>query len=739
MKWVYFFLLSILVSLAACTSATRAPSSEMYDDQRANRIQEIDLELSQYWSNDWQASQRVFQTQKTSASVPVFDGAMVSDPAVRNRVQKLLNERQTLVNQLSGKLQLREWSGLGQWFQATFRGPLFETEEVISIKDLDQYQIGGPGRNPFPLEHRFYSNYTLRLRNDLPAKDSDKSPAGRSQDNNPSQSYLKGRMECNADIIYDSGFLFFGGEKRSPVYEFNWYYNQVNGQRIKVKFSAGVRRCVVKFFDPEVSRNYTHAFELVDLADANKEWYKLTNQIDICARPQGNFGNNPTSFFWQQDYNFSTCPQTYDKLVNLRDPYIATNQKVLALTGSPLSRKDFNDKNPLAKLDFSKAPKFDVIWVSSLNFSADFYGMIMARSLRYHAERGTQIRILVPEVTMTKKDKNILEWLQIGVPNVKVQYYKYRLSDAKDGGWFDKFHRVNHTKLIIGYSGSNIKDSFLITGGRNIRDSYIFSDTPFYKAYAYLKNYGEGEESYIYYNDFEIEIRGHEFVKSVLSQMISFWTREPESNRFRSTNINIPQYASPEQVSRLSNLPQLHPVVRHIVSLPFFDGFQLERYYIEMFDSAQSEILLTTPYFRPSVAISAALDRAVARGVKVKVITRIHLAGDGTPQIAEDVNKEGVNRHLRNVEIYEWSDQHSILHAKILVIDTKLSFVSSVNLNRRSFIHDTESGVLILHPKTAEILKAEVNQFLRQSRRLTAQERISWLNSTLIDWGDTYF
>lgn len=733
------FSISILICLNACTSAKRAPSSEMYDDQKANRIQEIDLELSKFWSNDWRESQRVFQTMKTSASIPIFDGNLVSDPEVRAQVRALLNERMTLVNQLSSKLQIRDWNGLGPWFESTYRANLFETEEVLSIKNLDEYKLNGPFRNPFPLEHRFYRDYTLRLRNDLPAKDSDKPhPGGRNDDNRP-QSYLQARMECDGDIIYESGFLFFGGEKRSRVYDFRWYYNEVNGQRLKVKFSTGVRRCSVKFYDADNSRTYTHGFEMVDLGESNKEWYKLSNQIDVCAQPKGNFGNNPTSFFWQQDYNFTTCPQTFDKMVNLRDPYVATNEKILALTGSPLRRKDFDDKNPMATLDFSKAPHFDVIWVSSLNFSADFYGMVLARSLRYHAERGTQIRILVPEVTMTKKDKNILEWLQIGVPNVKVQYYKYRLSDSNDGGWFDKFHRVNHTKLLIGYSGSNPKASFLITGGRNIRDSYIFSDTPFYKAYAYLKNYGDGEESYIYYNDFEIELRGQNFVKSVLAQMISFWTREPESNRFRSTNINIPQYASDSQMARLASLDQLYPIVRHIVSLPFFDGFQLERYYIEMFDSAQSEILLTTPYFRPSVAISAALDRAVARGVKVKVVTRIHLAGDGTPQIAEEVNKEGVNRHLKNVEIYEWSDQKSILHAKILVIDRKLSFVSSVNLNRRSFIHDTESGVLILHHKTAEELRLEVTKFLSQSRRITAQEKISWISGTLIDWGDSYF
>jgi len=708
----------------------------MFDSDRANRIQEIDLELSRFWNNDWRATQRLFQNKPPAGGQVYFDGSLLRDPEVRRQVEALWQERQYHVSQLSGKLQLREWSGLGPWFQGTFRPRLFDKEEVVEVKSLEDFRFNnGYRRNPFPLEHRFYNNYRLRFDNLLPVQNV---PYARDRDDRR-QKYLKARLECNADIIYDNGFLFFSKEKRGRVYEFDWYYNKVNGQRVRVGFTPAVSHCRFMFYDPEKESKWNYGFELTDLSTLSQEWIKLTNQIDICARPDGNFGTNPAGFFWKQDYSFVTCPQTFEKMVNLRDPYISMNRKVISLTGSPLARKDFNDKNPMAKLDFSKAPKFDVIWISSLNFSADFYGMVMARALRYHAERGTQIRILVPEVTMTKKDKGILEWLQTDMPNVKVQYYKYRLSDSHDGGWLDKFHRVNHTKLIIGHSASDPKASFLITGGRNIRDSYIFSDTPFYKAYKYLKNYGEGEEAYIYYNDFEIELRGYDFVKSVLSQMLSFWMRDPETQRFRSTNVNVPQYADNGQVSRLLSLPQIHPIVRHIMSLPYFDGYQLERFYIEMIDSAQQELLLTTPYFRPSVAISAALDRAVQRGVKVKVMTRIHLAGDGTPQIAEDVNKEGVNRHLQNVDIYEWTDEKSILHAKLLVIDRKLSFVSSVNLNRRSFIHDTESGVLILHEPTALELRNEILNFLRQGRRITSKERISWINSTLIDWADSYF
>lgn len=723
-------LLLAITLLTSCTGPQRAPSSVMYDDERANRIQEIDVELSRYWNKDWKYNQELFQKGQENAK---FQKSLTEAHEDWARIEHLLKERNAEVQELSSKLYLRNWSGLGPWFEATFRPRLFEKEEVIKIRNMDEYKLGTQ-QGAFPIEHMFYETYVLRFENDLPVNDS----PFHDERENQRKKYLKARLECDGEIIHPGNWIF-SSESKSRVYEFNWYYNRENGRKIRVKFTPRVNYCRLSYYDPEKSKTWTHGMQLVDLGRVSKEWIKLTNQIDICARPDGNLGNDVSAFFWKQDFNYTTCPQTFDKLVNLRDPYVSMNQKILALTGSPLSRKDFNNKNPMAQLDFSKAPKFDIIWVSSLNFSADFYGMVLSSALRYHGQQGTQIRILVPEVTMTKKDKAILERLQQGLPNIKVQYYKYVLSDENHGGWFDKFHRVNHTKLIIGHSSTNGKDSFLITGGRNIRDSYIFSDTPFYKAYKFLKNYGDGEEDYIYYDDFEIEIRGYAFVKSVMAQMLSLWMRDPETQRYRSTNFNVPKEASQEQIIRLRSLSHSTPVVRHITSMPYFDGYQLEKFYIDMIDSAQSELLLTTPYFRPSVAISAALDRAVQRKVKVKIITRIHLAGDGTPRIAEDVNKQGINRHLKNVEIYEWTQPKSIMHSKILVIDKKLSFISSVNMNRRSFIHDTESGVLILHGPTAMEMRKEALDYISKGRRITAAEKVGWINSTLIDWADSLF
>lgn len=711
-NWLAVLFSTLVFLINGCANISRGPSSvTSTDDQKIDRVMNIDLSLAHFWSTS--------ARQKNEAE---------------NR--KLSAERDQLTSEISSNLKSITWSGVGPWREADSSLSLFTKEEAIEITNWNDFKLNRLQNHAFPLEHRFYSSYTLRFDNLIPPFPDSTNSSSLRYEGNP---YLKAQLECNGNIIYDDGFLFFKKENRSKIYRFNWYYNKTNGERIKVRFSPEVTRCQFKYYDPYQTDKWTNGFDMVEISSLNQQWKNLTKNIQICLTPTANLEDAPTNFFWRQDFPLNTCVDSIDKWINLKDPYASMNSKILALTGSPLKRIDFDRKNPMADLDFSKAPKFDVIWISSLQFSADFYGYLIARALRYHAEQGTQIRLIISEVTAKEKDKNMINWLMRDTPNVKVEYYRYDYSDQNAGTLIDQLHRVNHTKVILGYSTANESHSFLITGGRNIRDSYIFKKKPFHKKYKFLKNYGDGEENYIYYDDFEMEMRGPQFVKSVLTQMLSFWMRENESQRLRNTNINIKKDLSAEETQSLSIMSEQRPLVRHIISAPFSDRFKLEQYYTSLIDSAQSELLITTPYFRPSAAINAALDRAAKRKVKISIITRIHLAGDDVPPLAEDVNKEGINRHYQNIDMYEWTESNSILHAKLLVIDNKLSFVGSVNLNRRSFLHDTENGVLILHKPTALEVRKVISDYIKKSRKLTTKEKVPWINSTLIDWADDYF
>ena len=89
------------------------------------------------------------------------------------------------------------------------------------------------------------------------------------------------------------------------------------------------------------------------------------------------------------------------------------------------------------------------------------------------------------------------------------------------------------------------------------------------------------------------------------------------------------------------------------------------------------------------------LKKAVNRGVKLSIITRLDLEGDTIDYILSEVNKNDVNRFFKRGEVLEFVAPKNILHSKIVLIDKKLSIVGSVNLNQRSFFHDTENSLMI--------------------------------------------
>lgn len=717
----------LLAFLTACSVVeTRLPSSVNFkESNQAEKIQEIDYKLALLYNREYEVDRKYDRTQTADNENPREAEQLKAEKIrIQSDISKLQSERKELEKSLSAEVATRAWTGLGPWFEVQTPPNKGTKKESLTIESLEGFEIEKASRSPaFAMDLRAYTTYHLELQNRL---------------SDESVGLLSGRLECDADIRYEEGLLFFKTYKRGRIYDFTWTGKGGNDQDLTVGFAYGVKECRV-LLKPQGAKNWTHQINIASLDKLIPSATKFHQHLEVCARPTGFSGNDPVSFFWQQDYNQVSCPRTFEKIEMLRDPIKAFNARIRSLTGADVPKEAYQQKNPLVKLDFSKAPKLDFIWVSSLNFSADFSGTLLAQALTYHADRGAQIRILVPEATMGKKDKKILSLLLGGRPNVRVQYYQYKFSNGQDGSFFDRFHRVNHMKLLIGYSASEPQNTFLVTGGRNVTDAYLFYDKPEYSRYPWLIDYARGERPFIYYDDFEAEIRGSEFIEAVLAQIMQFWHRDETTKYLRSTNLNVTRPLAAEQVSPLYNLTQKAPLIRHVLSVPYTDNHQLEKFYIEMFDSAQKEILLTTPYFRPSAAISEAFGRAVKRGVKIKVLTRIQLAGDSVPKIAEDVNKKGVNHHLHDLEMYEWTEPNSILHTKLLVIDQKLSFISSVNMNMRSFIHDTESGVLILHEDTAQKLKKEMLVYFGHSQRLTEELKIKWLNGKLIDIFDSYF
>ena len=93
--------------------------------------------------------------------------------------------------------------------------------------------------------------------------------------------------------------------------------------------------------------------------------------------------------------------------------------------------------------------------------------------------------------------------------------------------------------------------------------------------------------------------------------------------------------------------------------------------------------------------------------------------------------RELVERYFDGLNIYNYRDPKVLLHAKVLAIDGRLTVISGVNLNNRSFIHDTENGLVVFDRDFARRVAAVVDRFRAESDLVTEAPQESLLQLLL--------
>ena len=112
--------------------------------------------------------------------------------------------------------------------------------------------------------------------------------------------------------------------------------------------------------------------------------------------------------------------------------------------------------------------------------------------------------------------------------------------------------------------------------------------------------------------------------------------------------------------------------------------------FVTLIETAQDELIITTPYFVPDATVFEALCAAAYRQVKVTLIVPKH----NDSWIVAAASKSFYRNLLEaGARIYEYRD--GLLHSKTLTIDGQLLFMGSSNMDIRSFDLNYENDVLI--------------------------------------------
>ena len=140
---------------------------------------------------------------------------------------------------------------------------------------------------------------------------------------------------------------------------------------------------------------------------------------------------------------------------------------------------------------------------------------------------------------------------------------------------------------------------------------------------------------------------------------------------------------------------------------------------------AKKSIHITMAYFVPDLQVIEALTEAARRGADVKLI----LPGVSDRGLVFRAGQSFYEQLLASgVKIYQL--QVSVLHAKTAVIDGAWSTIGSTNIDRRSFLHNSEVNVVVLSESFGQEMEKAFQEDLRGSREITREK---WQERPLID------
>ena len=238
----------------------------------------------------------------------------------------------------------------------------------------------------------------------------------------------------------------------------------------------------------------------------------------------------------------------------------------------------------------------------------------------------------------------------------------------------------NHKKIVV------IDGKLAVTGGLNLADEYI-----------------NEFERFGYWMDCAAIIKG-DAVKSFLAMFCSTW-----------------EFTTGKRIDMISHFAE-NTIQNNNFALPYCDDPLNEKnpaegIYMQILNSAQKYVYITTPYLIIDSAMITTLRHAAKSGIEVKIIT---------PHIPDKWYVHPVTQYNylelleSGVQIYEYTP--GFMHSKLFVSDDTVATIGTVNMDYRSFMLHFECGVWISSQQTALEIKNHFNELLSECEEIILEK-----------------
>lgn len=304
-------------------------------------------------------------------------------------------------------------------------------------------------------------------------------------------------------------------------------------------------------------------------------------------------------------------------------------------------------------------------------FENDEIGNQLKDALIEKARQGVEVRLIYDDFGSSGISHNIVKEL-----NLQENAEAFAFHEIKILFLANRLNYRNHRKIII------IDGIIAYTGGINISDKYINSET-----------------TSSYWRDIHIKIRGSA-VLGLQHTFLSDW------NFCSGQTIGIGSKYFPENAFDMVG----NSSIQIVASGPDSDIPVILFAYLQAINSAQNEILLTTPYYIPDNTLQQALILAALRGVSVKLL----VPKNSDFKIVRWASQAYYDELLKaGVQIYLYSK--GFIHAKTMVIDGQICSVGTANLDSRSFDLNFEVTAIVYDENVSMNLKEEFEKDILDS------------------------
>ncbi|MCJ0761689.1 phospholipase D family protein [Variovorax terrae] len=377
----------------------------------------------------------------------------------------------------------------------------------------------------------------------------------------------------------------------------------------------------------------------------------------------------------------------------------------------------------------------------------------LLEAMRDAARRGVRIRILLDDFNTVGPDAQVLRLAH--EPGVQIRLFnplpgsRHSLVGRVLGslGEISRLQQRMHNKLFIA------DNAIGITGGRNLGDTY----------------FGESADSN--FVDVDVLAAGA-IVRDLSASFDSYWNNQlaypvqalvsrAELDALQATEPATPAAPPPPASATATVLPDTAPAADPLaarlelqkITLTWAPAIMLADKpdkiaaadeeadredtlvdgLLNLMAQARRDLLIISPYFVPGSRMMALFADLRARGVRIRVLTN-SLASNDAPAAHVGYARYRTALLRMGVELYEMrselpnphrafgssgsgagSSSRAMLHAKLLIQDTRLLVVGSMNLDLRSQLQNTEIALLIRSPAMARDTAALIEPHLLDS------------------------